>query len=122
MLLEGVLVPGMVMVGENMEIRNLGSDLISIMIISVSILVTITTLGSLTRAREQEARPACGSASSACTRVKLLCDLGGGMVILAWLVIVALGMVVLAVVNEFDVDGDLAGCQVTMEAAMEGKN
>ena len=78
MLLEGVLVPGMVMVGENMEIRNLGSDLISIMIISVSILVTITTLGSLTRAREQEARPACGSASSACTRVKLLCDLGGG--------------------------------------------
>ena len=53
-----------------MEIRNLGSDLISIMM--------ITTLGSLTRAREQEARPACGSASSECTRVKLLCDLGRG--------------------------------------------
>ena len=76
-----------------MEIRNLGSDLISIMIITVTILATITTLGSLTRAREQEARPACGSASSACTPVKLLCDLGGGIIILA-------------VVNEVDVDGD----------------
>ena len=63
-----------------MELRNLGSDLISIMMITVTILVTITTLGSLTRAREQEARPACGSASSACTPVRLLCDLGGGMV------------------------------------------
>ena len=61
-----------------MEIRNLGSDLISIMMITI--LVTITTLGSLTQAREQEARRACGSASSACTRVKLLCDLGRGMV------------------------------------------
>ena len=57
-----------------------------------------TTLGSLTRAREQEARRACGSASSECTRVRLLCDLGRGIIILQ--------VVILAVVNEVDVDGD----------------
>ena len=82
-----------------MEIRNLGSDLISIMIIII--LVTITTLGSLTQAREQEARPACGSASSECTRVRLLCDLGRGIIILQ-VVIMALGnldMVILALGN-----------------------
>ena len=62
------------------------------------ITILVITLGSLTRAREQEARPACGSASSACTREKLLCDLGRGIIILP--------VVILAVVNEFYVDGD----------------
>ena len=37
MFLEGVLVPAVVMVGGNMEIRNLGSDLFSIMMITILI-------------------------------------------------------------------------------------
>ena len=38
------------------------------------------------------------------------------------LAVVILAVVILAVVNEFDVDGGSVGCQVTMEAAMEGEN